>query len=631
MSNRMRTLLWVVFAIGTLLLGSAAGPGAPAVAAPRAPSDVSFTVNNANDVVADFTNDSDFTVCHTAPANNICTLRAAVMNANRHFGGATILLPAGTYFIQLPPTGGDDDDSGDLDLKNAITLIGAGPASTIIDAGSLDGVFDVFSSSPVTITGVTIRNGRNGKFLVGGGIDVNSRLHLSDSTLSHNFAQQGGGALWVGAPTTLDRVTVADNGPVAIINSSSLTVTNSSLYDNDGGDSSGGAIENFDGHLTVFNSTFSNNRTQRSGGAIDNGGTATILASTFAGNLADDLAQGFQSGGAIYNEPLGSLLMANTLLADNFVSHTLNACSGTPITSLNYNDVQAGSGCAFSGTTTNNIEPAANLLLGPLADNGGPTLTRALFPGNPAVDQIPPAVCRDLLGAAPVPDQRGVARPIGPQCDIGAYEGAPALAPYFRNLVVNGDAESSPGSPSGAWVGAAGWFVKSGQFTVVPYNANGFPSVPTDTARLPANRGLNFFAGGRVSDSLAAQVITLPTSLAASFDAGAVTDQFSADLGGFLNQDDNAVVSLRFQDSGLHTLGPLITIGPITSTARGDLTGFVHVSNTGLVPAHATLVVVDVTMTRVFTGGSYDDAYVDNISFVLLPKAVLYLPLMRHG
>ena len=58
--------------------------------------------------------------------------------------------------------------------------------------------------------------------------------------------------------------------------------------------------------------------------------------------------------------------------------------------------------------------------LGPLADNGGPTETQALEPGSPALDAVPPAGA----GCAAT-DQRGVGRPQGAGCDIGAYESAP--------------------------------------------------------------------------------------------------------------------------------------------------------------------------------------------------------------
>jgi hypothetical protein len=57
-------------------------------------------------------------------------------------------------------------------------------------------------------------------------------------------------------------------------------------------------------------------------------------------------------------------------------------------------------------------------MLGPLADNGGPTLTLALLPGSPAID------AGDTL-AAPPTDQRGFPRPYGPAADIGAYEAMP--------------------------------------------------------------------------------------------------------------------------------------------------------------------------------------------------------------
>ena len=56
--------------------------------------------------------------------------------------------------------------------------------------------------------------------------------------------------------------------------------------------------------------------------------------------------------------------------------------------------------------------------LGALADNGGPTLTHALLSGSPAVDTANGAVC-------PAVDQRGVARPQGAGCDVGAYELVP--------------------------------------------------------------------------------------------------------------------------------------------------------------------------------------------------------------
>ena len=69
--------------------------------------------------------------------------------------------------------------------------------------------------------------------------------------------------------------------------------------------------------------------------------------------------------------------------------------------------------CAFGGTGDLN---STNLLLDPLANNGGSTMTHALLPGSPAIDAVPLASCTVST------DQRGESRPQGAACDIGAFE-----------------------------------------------------------------------------------------------------------------------------------------------------------------------------------------------------------------
>ena len=81
----------------------------------------------------------------------------------------------------------------------------------------------------------------------------------------------------------------------------------------------------------------------------------------------------------------------------------------------------------LDGDGTCNLTAAGDIsavdpLLGPLADNGGPTETHELLPGSPAIDAIAVADCVDLDGEPVVTDQRGVARPQGVACDIGAFE-----------------------------------------------------------------------------------------------------------------------------------------------------------------------------------------------------------------
>jgi hypothetical protein len=81
--------------------------------------------------------------------------------------------------------------------------------------------------------------------------------------------------------------------------------------------------------------------------------------------------------------------------------------------------------CGFTDPTDLVSVTEAELNLGPLADNGGPTPTQALLPGSVAIDHIPPSMCLDQDGLPLATDQRGVARPQGIACDVGAFEVQP--------------------------------------------------------------------------------------------------------------------------------------------------------------------------------------------------------------
>lgn len=89
--------------------------------------------------------------------------------------------------------------------------------------------------------------------------------------------------------------------------------------------------------------------------------------------------------------------------------------------SLGFNLIQNTAGCPISGTTTGNllnVDPH----LGPLQDNGGPTFTHMPAADSPALNAGDPAGCADNLGHLLATDQRGIARPQGASCDIGAVE-----------------------------------------------------------------------------------------------------------------------------------------------------------------------------------------------------------------
>jgi predicted outer membrane repeat protein len=160
------------------------------------------------------------------------------------------------------------------------------------------------------------------------------------------------------------------------------------------------------GDVKVANSTFSAN-TAATGGGLDllQSGT-TVSNSTFSGNSATTL------GGGIHIENT-TLTLANTIVA---MSPSGGNCAGGIINGGN--NLDSGSTCGWS--TQFQSMSTTDPLMGPLADNGGPTQTHALIDGSPAINRGDPTVC----SASPVSgvDQRGVARPQGIRCDIGAFE-----------------------------------------------------------------------------------------------------------------------------------------------------------------------------------------------------------------
>jgi len=194
---------------------------------------------------------------------------------------------------------------------------------------------------------------------------------------------------------------------------------------------------------------------------------------------------------------------------------------------------------------------------------------------------------------------------------------AGAASIYGSNLIVNGDAESDVGSSSGGEIGAVTGFTSGGQFTVVTYAAGGgFPGV-SDAG--PADRGLNFFAGGpNAAVSTGTQVLDLAAT-ATDIDTGSVSFEFSGYFGGFSSQGDNAELALTFLD-GLGATLRTQSIGAVSNADRGNATGMLQRGIGDVVPIGARSATVQLTLTRL--AGSYNDGYADNLSFVLTAPPV---------
>jgi hypothetical protein len=289
--------------------------------------------------------------------------------------------------------------SGPLTISTNVTISGPGALSLAISGNNASTVFSVNGGVTAAISGLTIENGNSGVG-EGGGINNGGTLTVSNSTLSGNTSASnayGGGAIY---------------------NTGTLTVSNSTFSGNTTTSHSVGSGILNGGTVTVSNSTFSGNTSSVGGSGIYNeqNKTMTVSNSTFSGNSAV----------AIYNS--GNLTLKSSLLAGQTSGSN---CEGHVVpTSDGYNMDDDGS-CSFNQTGDQSDVTNAKSFLGPLQNNGGPTSTIALLSGSSAIDAIPVTPvneCTDAFGNSVLTDQRGITRPQGSGCDIGAYELAAQVA-----------------------------------------------------------------------------------------------------------------------------------------------------------------------------------------------------------
>ena len=338
---------------------------------------------------------------------DVAGLIAAINAANTNPGADTInLAPGGTY--TLTQVGGPDSWNGPsgLPVINSPIIINGNGA--IIQRSSAAGTPDFriifWTSGDLTLDGVTIKGGKGGD---GAGLLIKGstnpyvgKVSIRNSTITENDTQYSGAVSYGGYL---------------------------------GG--AGGGIQNM-GSLTLTNSTISRNRSFSGygGGGISNfvGGRTTIANSTLFENRNDSWGRGDAIADGF--SPPGSIILKNSVLASptQGAGDDCYVYPGYPgvVVSLGHN-ITSDASCGLTGSGDMN---STNPLLGPLANNGGRTPTHAPLLGSPAIDAVPTADCTDAFGAPIVSDQRGVARPQGAACDIGAVELTPGTTPTGTNV-----------------------------------------------------------------------------------------------------------------------------------------------------------------------------------------------------
>ncbi|MCC6178305.1 MAG: CSLREA domain-containing protein [Chloroflexi bacterium] len=425
--------------IASLLVASVVLGGVPAT--PAGPSPVfaaGFQVDTTDDDVDVNPGDG---ICKAFLG--ACPLRAAIMEANALPGPDVIKVPAGHYKLTRHDFSVSGDPTmGDLDILSDVAIVGAGAASTIIDADVENHighrVLIVGSGIQVSLNGLTVTGGKmNGFYALGGGLYNAGNLALKDVAVNNNFAigqadlghgpggSAYGGGIYNAGNLTLKDVAVSDN-----------SASGQPTWRGSAGYAYGGGIYNT-GMIDLENSTIDRNRVGASpysyhATALYNTGVVTMKNVTISDNII--------GSETIYNK--GPMALVNVTIAENAAPSLQNEsalelhnviltrsggsnCSGS-IYSLG-NNIENGDSCGFSAPgDLSNIDPR----VGPLADNGGQTQTRALLVDSPAID-------RGADGACPPTDQRGVRRPFdgnydgNNSCDVGAYEydGPPAPTP----------------------------------------------------------------------------------------------------------------------------------------------------------------------------------------------------------
>jgi hypothetical protein len=378
-----------------------------------------------------------------------CTLRAAVQEANARAKKSPgnvwrILVPGGHY--TLTRHGVDDSASrGDLDLRFHGEVVGAGASKTTIDGDRDDRVFDTWTPGAQRIAHLTVTKGlatdgpggairTGGKDYTyvqyvyasdseaaateaplsgfGGGLAAIGPSIVTESTFQYNRAVNGGGVFWNAAESNLRLDTVANNHAT---------------------EDGGGIYWNSEDNA-LADDTISSNRADGHGGGIFFSTSAGWLSLTYVTIASNTTPTG--GGGGVWREVYPQEEEHPRTAAGTIIGRNGDGadCAGPGALETRGHNVDSDTSCAFGDETD---VPGVQPLLGPLAYNGGPTPTRELESGSPAIDLIP---CTGVSF-----DQRGARRPFGDGCDAGAFEVGTCCAPQEKPFIHH----NPPGPPVG--------------------------------------------------------------------------------------------------------------------------------------------------------------------------------------
>ena len=412
---------------------------------------------------ATFNVDSSLDAADADPGNGICstsagvcTLRAAVQEANALVGKDTVNVPAGTYPV-----------TSKIEIRDSVDVLGASAFTTIVSGGSTRPIFQVSPSGAgpgptVNIHRLTLRDGSvefgggaalrneegatttlwdsivrdNSSEIFGGGISNVGKLQIIRSEIRNNRLPAGGGG-----------VTSSGGG---IFNVGELDIVCSAVTENFA-TRGGGIFNGGTGVVKIKNSTISSNRALGGGGGIRNVGGRLLFIEHLTLNRANESSAGAGSepnrtGGGIQTFSPATVTIGGTILAGNSDNRSRFQADFSPDCSSNsagafstmranvfgvvnnqcrLSDAIPGTNASVDlrGTDTAPLDPMLDQLAGAVAV----TRTHALRVGSPAIDGNTTTTSSEFFACESV-DQRGSPRPTDGDgngqvgCDIGAYE-----------------------------------------------------------------------------------------------------------------------------------------------------------------------------------------------------------------
>ncbi|MEZ4619991.1 MAG: choice-of-anchor Q domain-containing protein [Caldilineaceae bacterium] len=347
-----------------------------------------------------------------ATAQGVCTVRAAVQEANALPGKQTVALARGVYLLNVFPAGDrpavepspeNHGVTGDLDITGDLEILGLSADQSTLHANNGDRVIEILNGAKVLISDVMLTGGLPLQFDASGGAlrNIGGEVTLRRITATGNVAPNGGGAIHNQSGTMRVEASafVGNNAG----DFTSTPVQSSEAVGQAGSGAAGGAIWN-EGTLTLANVTISGNQAEQGGGLAVTGGTVVVTNGTiYANSAATD-------GGGIWTNS-DSVRIGNTILAGNSAGVTGPDCTAQ-VRSDGHNLLSNLTDCTVLGATATNIIDA-NVGLSALAAADGETYGHPLLETSRAVD---------AGSCALATDQRGVERPQGQGCDIGALE-----------------------------------------------------------------------------------------------------------------------------------------------------------------------------------------------------------------